>query len=225
MPRLPNNARSARDHNLGLEEGRARQRRHGAVEVRRRPEARRTDHRQAPVVRLGLALRLELVGRQARREADGVPDGQLLGAAAGHVVRLLELGPELDEAGREEDLDHAAVVAEDGLGGQAAGHVAELVARHVVGAGPAEAHLGHDPARAGRHGHAAVLRLGRLEPGLRPVRAELAQARGVPEAERRRRALRGAEPRRRPRGGRRDERAGDARERDEPVHPGTHRAI
>ena len=39
---------------------------------------------------------------------------------------LLELGPELDEAGREEDLDHAAVVAEDGLGGQAAGHVAEL---------------------------------------------------------------------------------------------------
>ena len=52
------------------------------------------------------------------------------------VVRLLELGPELDEAGREEDLDHAAVVAEDGLGGQAAGHVAELVARHVVGAGP-----------------------------------------------------------------------------------------
>merc|ERR1719337_174191 len=82
---------------LPAEEGRARQRRHGAVEVRRRPEARRADHGQPPVVRLGLALRLELVGREARREADGVPDGQFLRAAAGHVVRLLELGPELDQ--------------------------------------------------------------------------------------------------------------------------------
>jgi len=151
----------------GLHAGR--QERDGVGDEVARHERGDADHREAPVLQLGIALASQRLRRQLRGEAQRIPEQRdLARRATRHVVRLHRgLAQQLKNADDAQDLELA--VLRDGVP-RGVAHAAQALEcdalRRRQVAREERAARGHPrPARDGRHRDARVLELSSAVPG------------------------------------------------------------